>query len=787
MRIVDESNKPESSGLTPPPSKWKRLQKQLQSETGRTIVWGFITLFALTLVMSLDHLSLIQVVENDISNHDVFAPYDLKVEDKAETDRRRNDAKMSVLPIYQDKAPIEQRVAKRLHQFFDQLETLSQDNAQSTLEKNEAFLVLVKRKSGSSALKSMVFEPASHGQWQRLQLYSEQTINQVLKKGLSQSAFDETLSDRIKTALQEALPESHLNSAEKEALVDVVSVVIEPNLLIDASATRKAQELAAIKVKPNYHIFRKGEKIISRGEPLNDLKENALAALGKTHQGFNWLATIGVFSLGLMYISVLWGYNYYFESGQFFKPKYAALLATLTIGTLVAFMLFEKNNWPLIALPFSAYPLILSIFTHPRVGVLAGTLMMFLVGLVWQIPISVLSVLLFGSVVGVFVLSQRIHFNDRSQVMVSGVTIGVTNALILLTVTLLTAAPNTNVWQDLGASIMCTALISGLGSGIVTFGILPYLESMFRLITPFTLMEMGNHDKPLLRRMQFEAPGTFHHSLMVATLSEAAAQAIGANALLARVGSLYHDIGKMKRPLFFIENQAYFGVENPHDKLTPRLSKMVVTAHPRDSLEMAKQYKLPEVITKFMTEHHGTLVAGYFYNQACLQEGTENVNKAQFRYPGPKPNIRETAICMLADACESAVRALKNPTPTQIEERIDKIIAQRVDDGQFSNCPLTFKDLSIIRETFIRVIRGIQHNRIEYQQNVMQELGRKMPKPLLPETTTVNPPPQTPEAKAVGEVSLTDSSTASSIAPTPLSQATDHPLPDEPDYHATEY
>ncbi|MBY0403206.1 MAG: HDIG domain-containing protein, partial [Cyanobacteria bacterium] len=224
----------------------------------------------------------------------------------------------------------------------------------------------------------------------------------------------------------------------------------------------------------------------------------------------------------------------------------------------------------------------------------------------------------------------------------------------------------------------------------------------------------------------FEAPGTFHHSLMVATLCEAAAEAIGANALLARVGSLYHDIGKMKRPLFFIENQAYFGVENPHDRLTPRLSKMVVTAHPRDSVEMARQYQLPDVLTKFMTEHHGTLVAGYFYNQACIQEGEENVNKSQFRYPGPKPNIKETAICMMADACESAVRALKNPTPNQIEERIDKIIKQRVEDGQFENCPITFKDIQMVRDTFVRVIRGFQHQRIEYQQNVIRELGRKI-------------------------------------------------------------
>jgi cyclic-di-AMP phosphodiesterase PgpH len=225
--------------------------------------------------------------------------------------------------------------------------------------------------------------------------------------------------------------------------------------------------------------------------------------------------------------------------------------------------------------------------------------------------------------------------------------------------------------------------------------------------------------------MQMEAPGTFHHSLMVATLAETAAEAIGANPILTRVGALYHDIGKMKRPLFFVENQAYFGVENPHDKLTPRLSKMVVTAHPRDGIEMAKQWGLPKVIMRFMPEHHGTLIAGYFYNKAVLEEGEENVNKAQFRYPGPKPQSKETAIVMLADASESAVRALKNPTITQVEERVDKIIKQRVDDGQFSECSLTFQDLQVIRDTFVRILKGIQHNRIEYQQNVLEELGKK--------------------------------------------------------------
>jgi putative nucleotidyltransferase with HDIG domain len=270
-------------------------------------------------------------------------------------------------------------------------------------------------------------------------------------------------------------------------------------------------------------------------------------------------------------------------------------------------------------------------------------------------------------------------------------------------------------------------MISGIGTGILTLGILPLIESTFKLITPYTLLELGNHDRPILKRLQLEAPGTFHHSVMVASLAEAASEAIGANPILARVGSLYHDIGKIKRPLFFIENQSYFGVENPHDKLTPRLSKMVITAHPRDGVEIAKQLNLPDVLMRFMMEHHGTLITGYFFNKAVIEEGSERVNKNHFRYAGPKPQSKETAIVMLADACESAVRALKNPTLAQIEERVESLFHQRIDDDQFSECPVTFQEIQIVKDTFVRVLRAIQHERIEYQQNVMQELGRKEP------------------------------------------------------------
>ena len=266
--------------------------------------------------------------------------------------------------------------------------------------------------------------------------------------------------------------------------------------------------------------------------------------------------------------------------------------------------------------------------------------------------------------------------------------------------------------------------LNGIISSMIALGTLPLFESIFKINTPYGLAELADHNQPLLKRLQFEAPGTYHHSLMVSNLCEAAAEAIGANPILARVGAFYHDIGKLKRPLFFVENQSYFGIENPHTKLNPRLSKMVITAHPKDGVELAKEYGLPPVINNFILQHHGEGLASYFYNQAVKEEGAENVKEEQFRYTGPKPNSKETAILMIADAVESAVRSLKNPTSEEIEKIIDKIIVERLNDGQLSDSPLTLHDIKVIAATFSRILRGMQHNRIKYQENIEEELKK---------------------------------------------------------------
>jgi len=262
-------------------------------------------------------------------------------------------------------------------------------------------------------------------------------------------------------------------------------------------------------------------------------------------------------------------------------------------------------------------------------------------------------------------------------------------------------------------------LTNGVLVGIIGFGTLRYSELLFDLVTPIKLLELSNPSRPLLRRLQVEAPGTYHHTIMVANLAEAAAEAIGADSLLVRVGTYYHDIGKIRRPIFFVENQS--GVENPHEKMAPSLSALTLAAHVRDGLDLAKEYRLPQAIADFIPQHHGTSLMTYFYHQALergdqhqVLERADAAAEETFRYEGPKPQTRETAIVMLADSAEGAVRAINRPTPDRIEQVVRRIIREKLDDGQLDESDLMFRDLDLIAQTFTRMLASMFHPRIEY-------------------------------------------------------------------------
>ena len=381
-------------------------------------------------------------------------------------------------------------------------------------------------------------------------------------------------------------------------------------------------------------------------------------------------------------------------------------------------MLLPSGTSPYI-LPIPAYVFVLAIFTSPRIAFVAGTVLLTILTLGFQYNSSFLCTFILLTMISTIAIS-KIRYSKRMDLLKVGFFVSVAGVLIAISIFLLEKCL-IDVSSYLILKNITFLLINGVLSSIIVLGTLPILESTFKIITPYGLSELGDANQPLLRRLQFDAPGTYHHSLMVANLCEAAAEAIGANPVLARVGSLYHDIGKLKRPLFFVENQSYFKIENPHNNFTPRISKMIITAHPKDGLELAKEYSLPQVIQIFITQHHGQGLASYFYNQALKEEGAENVKEEQFRYPGPKPNTKETAILMLADAVESAVRSMDNPTQEEMEAVIDKIIMDRITDGQLSDSPLTLLDIKTIAATFVRILRGMKHNRIKYQDDELEK------------------------------------------------------------------
>ena len=554
------------------------------------------------------------------------------------------------------------------------------------------------------------------------------TLTNILRAGITEKDYEKNNIDAFVT---ENLV-SNVSKRQVTVIKGMLEQVIVPNLVVDEFATEIARKNAEAQVKPYEITINKGDKIVFEGEPVTRLKRDALRQAGYNVYELNWQGLLAIYALVFIGTIIFLSYMKFFEK-QFLEPRYLSILSVLSFMLAMIAVVLPTGFSPYV-LPIPAYILILSIFTSPRVAFVAVTVLLTVLTVGAQYDIQFLVTFILLSLVSMITIS-RIRYSRRFDLMKVGFAISIFGLIIVFSIYMLEKCL-IDVSNMLIAKNIAYILLNGIISAMITLGTLPLFESMFRIITQYGLAELADHNQPLLKRLQIEAPGTYHHSLMVSNLCEAAAEAIGANPILARVGAFYHDIGKLKRPLFFVENQSYFGIENPHTKLNPRLSKMVITAHPKDGVELAKEYRLPAVINNFILQHHGEGLAKYFYNQAVQEEGLENVKEEQFRYTGPKPNMKETAILMIADAVESAVRSLKNPTPEEIDNIIDKIIVERLNDTQLADSPLTLHDIKVLAATFSRILRGMQHNRIKYQENIVEEFSKnkiKMPAKLLDE------------------------------------------------------
>lgn len=679
----------------------------------------------LTAIVASQNFFFQSIIENGISKKDVIAQKTLTVIDVKRTEQHRKEVAQKVDSV---------------------LTSAEDDFIRNNLETLETSILQIRKKDVDISVKhdelSILFDIPTV-------VTKEFVINFFLKsdENTLREAFDKanlTLSNILRTGISEKdfennnidkIISNNLVSNVSRRQITVVnallSQILVPNLVVDEFATEIARKNAENSVKPYETVFQKGDKIVFEGEPVTKLKRDALRQAGYNVYELNWQGLLAIFSLVLLATFIFISYMKYFAK-QFLESKYFGITAFLSILLAAIAVLLPTGFSPYI-LPIPAFVILLSIFINPRVAYVAVSVLIAVLAVGMQYSVQFVITFLLLSLITMVAVSQ-IRYSRRFDLIKAGFIISAAGLLIVLSIYVLEKClidvSNTLIMRD----ALCI-VINGIVSSMVVFWSIPLFEWMFQIVTSYGLAELADHNQPLLKKLLRDAPGTYHHSLMVSNLCEAAAEAIGANPILARVGAFYHDVGKLQRPLFFVENQSYFGIENPHKNHSPRVSKMLITSHPRDGVEYAKKAGLPPIINNFILQHHGEGLVSYFYNEAVKEEGIENVKEEQFRYPGPKPNMKETAILMLADAIESAVRSFKNPTSEDIENIIDKIIVERLNDGQLSDSPLTLHDIKVIAATFSRILRGMQHERIKYQEldESFKENKINMPAKLLDE------------------------------------------------------
>jgi hypothetical protein len=540
----------------------------------------------------------------------------------------------------------------------------------------------------------------------------------VVREVMSQPIPDEAQAvAAARQAAAEAARKLPLTAPARELVAGVAERALRPNLGYDAKRTEAARREARRAVRPVKQTVVAGDIILRQGEVATPADIAALRALGLLTPVPNlWqmASIVGLCALAMFAIA-----TYLRRQQPEVYQDDRLLLLTCLIAVVALFAVNLVNlRGPraelLSMLSVTAGIMIIAVLVGTRVALMVAVLESLLVGIMAQGQLS-LALLTFGSSLTGLLLAA--HIWPPSQLLGASALLGAINVALIVLVTRITGGDHVLAQSWHG-------LLYGLGAPPLAVGGIFLLQRPFDITTYMRLLELSNPNEPLRRRMLVEAPGSYVDSSLVANLAEAGADAVGADGLLARVGSYYHDIGKLRRPYLFSENQAPLGIGNIHDQLTPSLSSLVITAHVRDGVELAREYRLPRVIRDIIAQHHGTTLVSFFYQQARSGPRGEDLPEESFRYPGPKPRTREAAIIMLADATFAAVWSLPDKTPARVEAVVRQIVRERLEDGQLDESPLTLRDLSAIIDAFLRLLKSIVfHTRVEYPQ--LAQLGAR--------------------------------------------------------------
>jgi len=674
---------------------------------------------------------------------DVVAPRDLIVPDPDATARRRAEAAAEVLPVYDFDAQAPARFESQLREAFDRARgalAKSRPKGRITPELADAFGLPI----GDEALAALARQGFSQELEDRfavigLDLYRGGIVDhrdlppEGRSRGLTArdtSSGKDTkrresgaveYGNEMRSAVSSRLADSPLTTRERAEVAAFLAAILRPSLVYDASQTAERRSAASNGVESVFTRIPRGKVIVRRGDEITPRTAQWIAAVrASASDPSSWVKVTGI-----LILQTLSAWAFWLDARRQRRRRrerstsvvYGSVLATgivFAVVTRAAFALAQALSPSLLgasgavnfAIPFAAGPIVVSL--------VAGMGPALLVALVFSLGAGVLMGLSFpfalfavvGSLAGIYGLGR---VRARSVLLAMGGIVATGNLVAIAAVHFLNAGPWG--WDFLYDALAGAA--GGLTVSMVVALLLPVFEHLFSVVTDIRLLELSNQNLPILRTLALEAPGSYQHSLMLGHLAEAAAEAIGADSLLARVSGYYHDIGKTKMPDYFIENQAK-GF-NRHDRLEPSMSALIIAAHVKEGVEMARKARLPEPIVTAIREHHGTKLIRYFYQKAVAKAVPgEEVAEIEYRYPGPKPSTRILGILMIADAVEAASRTLVDPTPAKIRAMIHQIVDDCLRDGQFDSCDLTMRDLSIIVETLERTVTTVFHHRIDY-------------------------------------------------------------------------
>jgi len=710
---------------------------------------------------------------SDVAEEDIKSPKNFLIEDKKATQEKRDEAAHSVLTVYDFDGALATKLEARINKAFGTLHSLlnPQDqgsiaagngtkhdgrqataasgapvsehdliwNAKSTFEdilgiqiSKGAYKLLEKQRfspeiaqaisnllrtvlqQGIVGNKQLLLQEQQKGIIVRRLSTKEETVERDLKKFLDLDGANVALAKAGRSALK------GFDYSMRKLIVDVAQRLIQPNLTLNKGETEERRTRAVDDVKAVLMQIKKGEMLVREGEKITPLHMAKLSALHSEIQKRPVITiSIGFLLLAVSFFVVLFMTHFSADVGPRLKNKdllfLCMVLATMFIISEVSVYLVKgiarsitysmDTSSAYYAIPLASGAMTVCLFMGIEVALPYALAAATMTAFLFESRFEMLLYFLLSGMVGAYLVRSC---RERGVLIKAGLKVSIANIAVVTALHMFrgSALELKLIW-DWGF-----AILGGISSGILTTGLAPVAEMIFAYTTDIKLLELANLDRPILRQLMLEAPGTYHHAVIVGNLVEAAAASIGANPLLAKVSGYYHDIGKISKPLYFIENQV--PGDNRHDRLAPSMSALILTSHVKDGVETAKRYRLGSAITNIIQQHHGTSLITFFYEKAKQMMGDQSVKVEHFRYPGPKPQTKEAGLVLLADAVEAASRTLENPTPRRVKALVQKIINNILLDGQLDECELTLKDLNRIAESFNKTLNGIYHHRIEY-------------------------------------------------------------------------